>query len=152
MDGQGLILLILVVVVIIILCFSKKDNITFKKGLRKIEGIDEDLSYSFGFPTSYTDARYPNYGYGHGYGRYPGWGAWGTPYPYRPQGYGRGTWYTPPSIRRQEKRRRQREKKMYTPPCYSASETDGCLRGYKNFGKDTDNDGVYDKWNCCRRE
>ncbi len=154
MAGEGLILLIVVVVVIVILCFSKKDGITFKKGLRKFEGMNEDLSYSFGFPTKYDygyGGRYPAYGYGHGYARYPGYGAWGTPYPYRPQGYGRGTWYTPSIIRRQERRRRQREKKMYTARCYDADEDDDCLPGYRNIGEDTNNDGDDDDWECCRR-
>ena len=149
MDGC-LILLIVAAAVAIILCFSSNDNITFKKGLRKLEGIDEDLSYSFGFPTKYDYGydRYPIYGYGHGYSRYPGYGAWGTPYAYQPQGYGPGTYYTPSSIRRQE---RKDWRKQFTARCYDADEDDDCLPGYSNRGKDTDSDGVDDDWECCRR-
>ena len=126
----------------------------FKKGLKKGGGINEALSYSFGFPTEYDYgySRYPLYDYGRGYSVYPGYGSGGLPYPYYPQGYGMGTWYTPNSIRMQEKRRRQQDKKMFTAPCYDAHKDDGCLPGYLNFGKDTDKDGVHDDWECCRAE
>lgn len=153
MAGIGLILLIAVVIVIVILCFSQKDDMYFKKGLNRGGKINEGLSYSFGFPTKYDYgySRWPIYDYGRGYSVYPGYGAWVSPYPYYPQGYGPGTWYTPASIRRQERRRREKEKKMYTARCYDADEDDDCLPGYRNFGKDTDKDGVDDDWQCCRK-
>nr|QBK85988.1 MAG: hypothetical protein LCMAC101_05830 [Marseillevirus LCMAC101] len=148
MTGTGLILLI-AVVVIVILCFSRTND-NFKNDLNKMEGMDEDLSYSFGFPTSYNYG-YPPYGYGHGYSQYPGYGAWGVPYAYQSQGYGPGTWYTPPGIRRQERRRRTQDRSQWTAPCYDADEDDDCLPGYQNQGNDTDGDGVDDDWECCRR-
>ena len=75
MTGLGLFLLV-VTIVIVICCFkgSRKDNGTLKKNVKKIEGIDEDLSYSFGFPTRYDDGL-PVRGYGTGYSQYPGYGA-----------------------------------------------------------------------------
>ena len=154
MTGEGLILLVIVVViVIVVLCVSRKDNMYLKKGLEKEGRINEGLSYSFGFPTKYEYgySRYPIYDYGRGYGMYPGYGAWGTPYPYYPQGHGPGTWYTPSIIRRQERRRRQRDRKMYTARCYDADEDDDCIPGYRNTGKDTDGDNIDDEWECCRR-
>ena len=147
MTGLGLFLLF-VTIVIVIYCFkdSRKDNTISKK----IEGIDEDLSYSFGFPTRYDDGL-PVRGYGTGYNQYPGYGAWDYPYVYHPQGYGPGAWYTPPSIRRREREERRRLRSQWTARCYSADKEDDCLPGYRNHGIDTDEDGANDKWKCCRR-
>jgi len=156
MAGTGLILLIAAVVVIIVISRLSRTDDNYEKVLNKTEGMDEDLSYSFGFPT-HQDYGMPvlppyynyNYGYGHGYSQNVGY--WNTPYDF-PQGYGPGAWYTPKSIRQQEKRMRQKEKSLWTGRCYDTHQHDGCLGGYRNRGIDDDKDGKDDRWECCRRQ
>jgi len=88
----------------------------------------EDYSYHFGFPTwgqvnnSYYGLRYN-----------PFMWSW------RPFGRGYSPYYYDSVA------------PYLTNRCYSSNESSDCVPGYAKIGKDTDNDGAKDKWQCCRR-
>ena len=92
----------------------------------------EEYSYHFGFPTWGTN-RWGNSSWRGGWGGIQGFNPfmsrWG------PSFYN----YYNHSIR-----------PYLNDRCYTSSEGDSCQPGYRSVASDTSDDGVNDKWQCCR--